>query len=222
MSTRTSSLGLGLVLVAAIAAAGAADAAITRVSMKGGLSLATLHGDLPTSPFVPNDYRSSGGGGVAVTLGSEGPWSFQPEVLYVSKGTSYGKSELTNSSGGVLGTIETALVMNYLEFPLLARLGFRQREAVSPYLLAGPTFGFRTSQDFQISGALQASTGIDFFRPGDLGVALGSGLEVGRGAYRGLLEARYTLGLLNTAHDTYSSNARNEDLLVMAGLAFRP
>jgi hypothetical protein len=170
---------------------------------------------------------------VAVTFGA-GAWSFQPEVLYVSKGTSFGKSDLTDASGTLVGTFETSFVVNYLEIPLLTRLGFRSRETVSPYLIAGPAVGFRTSQDFQFSGGIQGKFGIDSFNAYDLGLALGSGFELGLGAYRGLFEVRYTIGLVTAVKDppflsigpgpipTNSNTARNGDLLVMAGLVFQP
>lgn len=227
MSTRTP--GLLPALVIALLASGAAEAGVTGLSLKGGLSLATFHGDLPFSPLVPNDYRSAGGGGLAVTFGT-GAWLFQPEVLYVSKGTSLRRSELTDAGGSVVGTIETNLVVNYLEVPLLARLGFRSQGTVSPYLIGGPTVGFRTSQDYQVAGAIQSSNEIGFFHPMDLGVALGSGFELGRGAHRGLFEVRYTIGLITATRDlavanqpmaVLGSDARNGNLLVMAGLAFQ-
>lgn len=222
MRARTLCPGLVLLLAALPIAARPGAAAVTGVSLKGGLSMATLLGTLPTSSLVANEYRNSWGGGIGVTFAGEGHWAFQPEVLYVSKGTSYGQSDLTGPSGNVTGSVETSLGIDYLEFPLLARYDFRSEEALSPYLLAGAAVGFRTRQDFEISGDLEGKVGIDFFRPADLGLAFGSGFEVGRGKYLGLLEARYTLGILNVGRDPFSSNVRNGDFLLMAGLSFQP
>lgn len=211
-----------MVLAVVPAAARPAAAGIASVSLKGGLSMANLLGTLPTSQLVSNGYRNSAGGGIAVTFAEAGPWSFQPELLYVSKGTSYGKSDLTDPVGNVTGSVETALVIDYLEFPLLARYGFRQEQPVSPYLLAGATVGFRTRQNFVISGDAEVKNSVDFFRPADLGLAFGSGFELGRSRYRGLLEARYTLGILNVGRDPFSSRVRNGDFLLMAGVSYRP
>jgi len=208
--------------LAALPIAARPVAAVTRVSLKGGLSMATLLGTLPTSSLVPNEYRNSAGGGIAVTFAGGGRWAFQPEVLYVSKGTSYGKSDLTGPSGNVTGSVETSLVIDYLEFPLLARYGLRPEETLSPYFLAGAAVGFRTRQDFEFSGDMEGKFGVDFFRPADLGLAFGSGFELGHGRYRGLLEARYTLGVLNVGRDPFSSDVRNGDFLLMAGVSFRP
>jgi opacity protein-like surface antigen len=222
MRARTQFLGWALALAVLPYAAPPAAAAGTRVSLKGGLSMATLLGTLPTSSLVSNGYRNSAGGGIAVTFAGRGRWAFQPEALYVSKGTSYGKSDLTDPVGNVTGSVETSLVIDYLEFPLLARYGFRPEQTLSPYLLAGTAVGFRTRQDFEISGDIEGKTGVDFFRPADLGLAFGTGFELGHGRYRGLLEARYTLGILNVGRDPFSSDVRNGDLLVMAGVSFRP
>jgi len=215
-------LGFALVLAVVLMAARPAAAGIGSVSIKGGLSMANLLGTLPTSQLVSNGHRNSAGGGVAVTFPTGGPWSFQPELLYVSKGTSYGSSDLTDAVGNVVGSVETSLVIDYLEFPLLARYGFRAEETMSPYLLAGASVGFRTRQDLVISGDLSSKTGVDFFRPADLGLAFGSGFELGRSRYRGLLEARYTLGLLDVGRDPFSSSVRNGNFLLMAGMSYRP
>src|SRR5262245_55566470 len=222
MRARCASLCLVLALAVAPATTRRVTAGVARVSRKGGLSMATLHGDLPTSSLVANEYRNSGGGGIAVTFAGEGKWSFQPELLYVSKGTSYGQGDVVDAGGNVIGTFESGLVIDYLEFPLLARLGFLREETVAHYVLAGPTVGFRTRQDFRFSGDISGGYAVDFFRPGDLGLSFGSGVEVGRSRYRGLIEARYTLGLINVGRDPFSSNVRNGDFLLMAGLSFQP
>ncbi len=213
------------VAVAAMLAPGPASAlaaGINAVGLKGGLSVSTLHGDLPTDPFVRNGSRLGFGGGVSLTIGLEGPVSLQPEILFAAKGTSLGTIELTDGSGNPIGTADVVETLDYLEIPLLVRLALPAAGPASPYLVAGPAGGVRLSQKLALTGAGSGSTDLDVAKSTDLGLALGGGLEMGRGRIRWSLETRYTLGLTPATEDSYSDNARNGDLLVMAGVAILP
>jgi hypothetical protein len=53
-------------------------------------------------------------------------------------------------------------------------------------------------------------------------VALGVGAEIGHGRVRASVESRYTLGLTPATDSSYSNNARNSAVLIMAGLAIHP
>jgi len=192
------------------------------LGIKGGLSAATLHGSLPTDALFQNGVRYGAAGGVSITVPFGGIFSLQPEVLFVQKGTSLGSVELTDQGGNVIGTADVFEAVDYVEFPLLARIGFRVPGPISPYVLAGPTVGLRVTQELRLRGDATSNAEIDLFRRSDLGLALGSGAEVGRARVRGLLEVRYTLGVTGAARDSYSDRARNGDLLLLAGVALHP
>src|SRR6185295_7786773 len=85
---RAASIHLGIALfILVLCVPGVTAAAPIAVTIKGGLSAATLHGNLPTDPFVENGTRLGLGGGLSVAIGMRGRFTLQPEMLYVMKGT---------------------------------------------------------------------------------------------------------------------------------------
>lgn len=206
-------------LAAPIQAHEATAARVAAIGLKGGVSLATLHGALPSDPFVQNGWRLGAAGGVSVTIGL-GSWlSLQPELLFAAKGTTLGSADLTDSAGTVVGSADITQANNYLEVPILARVAIPAGGLASPYLLAGPTVGVRLSEELRLTGDASVSFDSDYVKGTDLGLALGAGVDVGRGRARWSLESRYTLGLTVATEGIYSDRARNGDLLVMAGLS---
>ncbi|MGH7730646.1 MAG: porin family protein [Candidatus Eiseniibacteriota bacterium] len=212
-----------IVLLAALsllpATAGAAG--IRGIGLKGGLSVATLHGRLPTDGLIENGTKLGFGGGMSLSIPLGHNVSFQPELIYAMKGTSFGEFDLTDSTGTTTGKAELLEVLGYIEIPLLARISLPTGGPASPFVMAGPVVGLRVSQQLRVTGDLSDGTDIDLFRGADLGVALAAGLELGRGPVRGTLEGRYTLGLTPAAKSTYSDDARNGSLLVMMGIVLQ-
>jgi opacity protein-like surface antigen len=219
---RRSPTSIAVSLALACFAEGASAAGIGALGLKGGLSASTLHGRLPTDAFITNGTRYGFAGGVSLEIGLGGWLTLQPEALFVMKGTSLGSIDITGPGGTVIGTAKVTEAVDYLEFPILARIGLPSVGPVSPYLLAGPAVAVRLSQKIRVSGTATGSGGIDLFRSADLGLALGPGVELGRGHVRGSLDLRYTLGLTPAAEDVYSDDARNGALMVMAGITIRP
>jgi hypothetical protein len=211
---------LVLLLVASFVAT-AAPAGAVGFGVQGGLSVATLRGDLPTDGLVENGSKSGFGAGVWLAIPMSPNISLQPELCYVQKGTSLGKIDLTDSLGFIGGTADVLLTADYFEVPLLFRVSVPARGSISPHFLVGPVLGFRLSQQLRISGPFNFGTDIDVFKNTDVGFALGAGFELGRGPMRGMFEARYTLGLATATEDFYSPNAKNGALLVSMGLAIR-
>ena len=213
------SLALAAALALAFRNASAAD--IMTIGLKGGLSLSTLHGRLPTDAFIQNGTRRGATGGVFLTIDLGRTISLQPEALFVAKGTSLGNEGVTDASGKLVGTAEDIEAIDYLEIPILLRASLLPGGLASPYLLVGPAVGVRLSQKLMLTGDVSGARPIEIAKPTDLGLALGVGLEVGRGRIRGSVETRYTLGLTTATENTYSDSARNGNLLVTAGLAIR-
>ena len=189
--------------------------------LKAGLGIATLHGNLPTDPFFPHGTRRGFGGGAAFTFGLGGGLALQPEVLFVTKGTSLGQVNVTDWNGNVVGTAEVIQACNYVEIPVLLRVTTPTAGALSPFLVAGPAIGVLVSQKIVQQGMDGGWFQLDVARGTDVGIALGFGTEFGRGRARGTIESRYTLGM-TPATDASYSDARNGSLLVMAGVAIHP
>jgi hypothetical protein len=209
-------LSAATVLVAATATAGAVG-----FGFKGGLSVATLRGSLPSDAVVQNSSKLGLGVGAWVAIPLGPTLSLQPELNYVQKGTSLGSIDLTDPFGAIIGTAEVLEAVDYLELPVLLRVSFPGAGRLSPYLVGGPVVGFLMSQQLRITGTISFGTDIDFFKSTDLGAALGAGLELGRGPFRGTFETRYTMGLTSAGENLYSSDARNGAFLITLGLAIR-
>ena len=86
-----------LVFASAPAAAGPPS-----YGLKAGLGITTVHGNLPTDPFLAHEPRKGFGGGAALTFGLGRGLALQPEVLFVTKGTSLGQANVTDWNGKVI------------------------------------------------------------------------------------------------------------------------
>jgi hypothetical protein len=136
-------------------------------------------------------------------------FSFQPELLFVSKGT---KLDLPTDAGSVTATI------NYLEFPLLVRYSTTLSDTIQGYLLVGPSFGVKVGTDsaFDGSGATVDLNLDPAISSRDFGLAVGGGIE--RSGL--LLEARYTFGLSDIATSIYDheDSLKNRTFSAMVGI----
>ncbi|MBI1796708.1 MAG: PorT family protein [Candidatus Eisenbacteria bacterium] len=216
---------LGVALALASLLIGARPARADRsfsVILKGGVSIATWYGDLPTDPLFANGSRVGVGAGVGFSFGLTRLIAVQPELLYVEKGTSLGDVTLTDAYGASTGTAHDVLAVDYIELPVLARIALPHARQAAPYLIVGPALGMRGAQRQKVSGDVHLSQAIRFVKDTDVGVAFGIGTEVGSGPRRFEAEARYTLGLTQATEPSYSTNARNGALLLLLGVAIHP
>jgi hypothetical protein len=210
-----------LMLLLLLAAAPAHAVAPMAVGIKGGLSAATWHGDLPEGPFA-HDTRFGFGAGLSFGFGFNRLITLQPELLYVQKGMSLGEVTVTDPYGTPTGSAHVILAVSYLEMPILARVALPHMANAMPYVVLGPTIGMRGAQREVLTGDLKLSQAIHFVKETDFGAAFGIGAEMGQGSARFNVETRYTLGLTNTTESYYSDNVRNGALLVMVGVALHP
>ena len=151
-----------------------------------------------------------------------GDWiGVQGEVLYVAKGTSFGKGEATDETGRPLGTYEDLQIMEYVEVPLLVRGVWPTGGALRPVLIAGPAVAFKARERRKSTGALSGSSKTSSFKNTDFGLVGGVGVELRAAPSWSLIfEGRYTHGLVNVAEDFYGRTARNRAMMIMAGVAF--
>jgi hypothetical protein len=133
------------------------------------------------------------------------PWlSFQPEVNYVQKATTFSQTDVIPQLGVVIQS-QVSRRNDYLEVPLLAKARFGKR-AVQGFVQAGPSAGLflRSKATLTFNGQpFTATPETAAPRIGkathsfELGLQAGAGVGLRLGPGTLLLEARYTAGLTN-------------------------
>lgn len=170
--------------------------------IKVGVNLASLSGF--NDPESSTSQRTGLVAGAFLTVGLVPMIAFQPEVLFSMQGSRF------HVSGSEFSSDATAKI-DYVQVPLLLRIGNSGQSAASLYGIVGPTFGIlaRATQDGQDFKSQLKST--------DIGVAVGAGVTLSRL----LLEGRYTYGLtdLNKVEDPDGAN-RNRVISLLVGLIF--
>src|SRR5262245_29140401 len=192
-----------------------AHAVTGELGLRGGWSIARLHGEVP--PYVNSLHSVAGGASVAFPIGSS--FAIRPELLYVTKGMSLGKSESVDEHGNI-GTVEALLAASYLEVPILARATLSSGSLRWGFLL-GPTFAFELNEQFKMTGAIDHTEDINELKGTDIGLAMGVelGIPLGRGHLT--MEPRYTLSFTDIEQPTVGDNGiRNTAFTLMAGYAY--
>lgn len=153
--------------------------------------------------------------GATVNIPVSGAFAIQAEVLFSRKG-----ADLDTDGGW-----EGGLRIDYLGFPILARIGLRERSSrVLPSVYAGPVFSFETSCNREIGfdGVRQSvscnDAGFDT-KSLDLGLALGGGLGLKSGPAIFTLDARFNLGITDIRPE--GETVRNRTFSLLGGVAYR-
>ncbi len=185
---------LGSMLIVALTSSTAAWAQVGG-GIKVGVNLATLSGF--------NDASTTQRVGVMVggfmTFGLAPMIAFEPEVLFSMQG-----SKLHFGTSGTIVSSDVTAKLDYVQVPLLLRIGNSGKAGASLYAVAGPTLGI-----------LARNEGVaDQLKSTDLGVVVGAGVTVSRL----LLEGRYTAGL--TDFNKGGTVYKNRVLSLLVGLNF--
>lgn len=189
------------VMVATLMSATAASAQVGG-GIKAGINLASIQGfnDATTS----TSQRTGLVAGGFLTFGLSPMIAFQPELLFSMQGT-----KLHFTSSGVSTDATTAI--DYVQLPLLIRVGNNSKDHASFYAIAGPTLGMlvRANED-----------GVDIksdLKKTDVGVVAGVGVTL----TRVMFEGRYTVGLqdLNKVQAP-SGTQKNRVISFLVGLVF--
>ncbi|MDG5813467.1 porin family protein [Chitinispirillales bacterium ANBcel5] len=208
------------------------------LGIKGGIGLNNVYGDgtdlLETSPSL------GFAGGAFYELGISDPFSIQFEVLFSMKGYKFEVPDLgfSNVYGfdsdfdfdfdsdfdsdfdmGMGMDGEFTIRMNYLEIPVLFKFNIPTTGAMTPFLYAGPSFGFLLSSKVVFDGESEDAEGHSSF---DLSIPVGAGFQVDAGPGRFITDARFSLGLLNTSDEDESDDypVKNMQLFnIMVGYA---
>lgn len=171
------------------------------VGIKAGVNLATIDGFNDANASATQRTGVVFGG--HMTFGLSPMFAFQPEVLFSMQGT-----KLHFTAGGVSSDATTKV--DYVQVPLLLRLGNSSKDHASVYAVAGPSLGFlvRASQgDIDIKDNLKST---------DVGIVTGVGVSVTRLQF----EARYTWGLMDLNKTESGGSKQNRVLSFLVGLVF--
>ncbi len=170
--------------------------------IKVGVNLATLSGFNDANGSTTQ--RTGLVAGAFVTFGLAPMIAIQPEVLFSMQGT-----KLHVGTSGV--STDATAKLDYIQVPVLLRIGNSSSAGASLYGVVGPTFG-------RLLSAKQNGEDIKSrLNNMDMGLVVGAGVSLSRL----LAEARYTYGLkdLNKVADP-SGSTRNRVISVFVGLVF--
>lgn len=207
------------------ASAGALDAQLP-LELRGGFNLSEFVGG-EVADGASGDTRRGLDLGFGFTPLRMGPAAVAVEVYYRQKGAE-GFSQLPGA--GAAGGFEIGL--DYVEIPVLLRVGIPLASSLGLYLQGGPAFAWRidcgihaasdggqvTPDCDDIGGANLEATLRDY----EQGVVGGAGLELrvpgGMGAVT--LDSRFTRGLTRISED--EGSPRNQSISLMLGYSFTP
>ena len=194
--------GAALALVVSLLAADTASAQDMRFGVRGGMNFSTVQHD---SSLGSDGYTMRPGLVAGAFFGVPLGWvDLQPEVLYTSKGAALD-----------LQGIDSKLVLDYLEIPILARWRLGQRL----YVAAGPAVAWRlkAASRTKFSGATEETDLGDSVKGYDVGVVGAVGVRFGKV----VVDGRYTHGLTDIDSDTSDEvSVRNRAITISAGIGF--
>lgn len=177
-----------------------------------------LVGTSATTAKVSMGVRTGLTAGGFLVVDLSGPLVVQPEFRYVQRG--YG-IDVELSDGSQTVTIEGTFRFNYIDIPMLVRYDI-PAPGFSPYLLAGPIFGFNVSSEFETEGLGRAETEdiTDETSDTNFGLELGAGVGFNLGRGELVVDARYGLGVTNVNRDSEDTVLQNRAFIITAGFVF--
>ena len=202
---------VGLVVLCGVATAGAQGR--PEVGAKVGVTSASLVFATPEDdPGYDHRIYVSGGGFATVPV--RGPLAFQIEALYVPKG---GESVDKDNA------VTTTLILDYLEFPALARVTVSRSPSHAVFLFAGPSAGVRLNAKYRVAAGTTLKSGqtddiSDQVRRLEYGLIAGGGVDIGRHA---VVDARYSWGLKDVNTDAGDGHGvRTRAFTVLVGFRY--
>ena len=154
------------------------------IGVIGSVNFATISGEDLDGEALVSDRRTLYGVGGVLEVRLNEHWSLRTEPMYLQKGTQ-------NIDGD-----QVSYKAEYLEVPLFLKLSLGSGSA-RPYVMAGPSIGFRLSselsvEDEGISGTFDADEVTESM---DFGVDFGAGLSLRLNGVSFFVEGRYDLGV---------------------------
>lgn len=199
---REMSVVLATVLVLATFGPAAAMGPV-EAGIKGGVNLANQSTDPDSDPSLDTRTGLALGGYVGFPVLPN--LQIQPEALFMMKG-----AEQSDDTG------TSSYKLNYIEVPVLAKLGFMNQSPAHPSIFVGPSLAFNASSKADVAGAGEIDTK-DYTKPVDVGVVVGAGVD-----FQNLgIDVRYTRGLTNTADvEGSDTEVTNSVISIMGSFRF--
>ena len=196
-----------IVLCAVLCTASSVMAQQAVFGLKAGINLANVNFD-PQPDEDVSGRRTGFVGGLFVVVPVTELIAFQGEALFSQKGTSF-------DADGDEGSLE----LDYLEVPLLLRVGTASSGRTSFHAFAGPAIGLKLRSKFSATfeGETEDEDIEDDIEAFDIGLVGGAGVDFGRFT----LDGRYTWGLRNVLNvDPDEARIKNRAFSIMAGVRF--
>ena len=183
----------------------------------GGVNLATVSVDpMPEEGLEFSNLTCFGFGGVLDYYLGESI-SLHLEPMYLQKGT---KMIMTMEG---LGELTGEMNASYIEIPVMLKFEFGANN-VRPYIMGGPTIGYRLSAEMKTSfgGEEQTEDMKETTKDFDYGVVFGGGVSMQMGNNTFFVEGRYSLGLANINDDPEDPDTtiKTKGIQVFAGITF--
>ena len=196
------------------------QAQTTSFGFRAGLNSATVNFEDESGLGIEPDSRLGLDLALMASLGITEEFSIQPELHFIQKGF---RLDLDFGAGDV---IESQVILNYLELPVLAKYAFGG-ETLQGFVNAGPSMGYALSGKSKAeSNGIEEEEDLDFKEDGvkrtDFSFVLGGGLGIEAGPATVFLDIRYLLGLTNLddSGDDDSPTQRNRGLGFGVGILF--
>ena len=154
------------------------------IGLIGSVNFASLTGEADDGDSIEADRRTLYGLGAVLDVPLNAHWSLRTEPMYLQKGAENVDED------------DIAFKGEFIEVPLFLkyRFGFGP---VRPYVMAGPSVGFRLNAEVTFNSAEATGTfdADDVTESLDFGVDFGAGLNVRLSGVSLFLEGRYDLGV---------------------------
>ncbi len=182
----------------------------------GGLNQSSASSDIDQDLLLT---RTGFNVGAVLAFESASPVGFQLGASYTAKGF-----DLETGTPDVSGRVK----ITYVEVPLLVVTTIPTGPAisVSPRIFGGGAVGFKTGCDVVASGMGTSVSipcdagGGTLLKTVDVGAMFGGGLMIGAGSVSVVLDAAYTLGLVNIDDTGGPDKLKNKNLSFSIGVVF--
>ncbi|MEO5617566.1 MAG: porin family protein [Candidatus Eisenbacteria bacterium] len=209
---------LSVLISAASLSPSTGHAAFPPVTLKGGLSIASISGQAPS--FDP-ESKLGIMGGVEVAFPAHSGLTVCPEVGFAMRGFSYGESEFTDEAGNTTGTFETlsSTLCATLAVPL--RIALTDAGPARIEALAGAMLAFEIGERFVTTGDSETSMKSDVLRGTDYGLIGGGAVHFPAGPGRWVIEGRYVYGFARLSRGG-PVEANTRAIEIVTGYTFNP
>jgi hypothetical protein len=202
---REMSVALAILLLVGTVGPAAAMGPV-EAGVKGGVNFANQSADPDDAELADSRMGLALGGFVGFPVLPS--VTIQPEALFMMKGD---EEEADGASG--------SYKLNYIEVPVLAKIGFMSQSPAHPSIFLGPSFGINTTAKAEgESGGLAFEADVkDETNVMDIGVVVGGGVDFANFG----VDVRYTRGFTNVNDSSTDDTTINNSVIsVMGSLRF--